>query len=91
MTAFLWFVGIAAVWNLVVFLLYGADKRKAQRGAWRIPERVLLGCSILFGGVGCVLGMICFRHKTKKPLFGAAGVLGILLLIGAGVLIAMFG
>ena len=35
--------------NVITALLYGADKAKARRGAWRIPERVLLGCGICGG------------------------------------------
>ena len=28
------------IWNLIIFLIYGIDKFKAQRGAWRIPENI---------------------------------------------------
>ncbi|BCK79181.1 hypothetical protein MM35RIKEN_13730 [Vescimonas fastidiosa] len=28
-----------AVLNLVTFALYGADKRRAKKGQWRIPEK----------------------------------------------------
>ena len=34
-----------AALSLVAFALYGADKHRARRGAWRIPEKVLLGFS----------------------------------------------
>ena len=57
------------LWNIVVFALYGLDKARAQRRAWRIPERVLLGCAAIFGGFGAVLGMQLFRHKTKHKKF----------------------
>ena len=66
-------LGIAAIlflfWNLIVFLLYGADKHKAQTGAWRIPEKTLLLCAFFLGGAGAWAGMKVFRHKTKHNSF----------------------
>ena len=29
--------------NILAFVLFGADKQKARRNAWRIPEKTLLG------------------------------------------------
>ena len=40
------------LWNLFVFLVYGLDKGKAQKGQYRIPEKVLLGMALAFGGLG---------------------------------------
>ena len=28
--------------NIVAFMIYGIDKEKAKRGAWRIPESTLI-------------------------------------------------
>ena len=56
--------------NLLGFVLYGVDKVKSKRkGSCRIPERVLLWVARLGGGVGCWLGMMLFRHKTKHNRF----------------------
>ena len=55
--------------NIVTFALYGADKRRARRRLWRIPERVLLTATWLMGGVGAYAGMQVFRHKTKHSVF----------------------
>ena len=55
--------------NVITALLYGADKAKARRGAWRIPERVLLGCGICGGTLGALLGMRLFHHKTRHWYF----------------------
>ena len=55
--------------NLAAFILYGADKRKAVRGDWRIPEKTLLLLALAGGGIGAFLGMQIFRHKTKHLQF----------------------
>ncbi len=65
--------------NLVTFILYGADKHRAKKNAWRIPEKSLLGFSLLGGAVGGLLGMQRFRHKTRHRYFYFINVLGILL------------
>jgi uncharacterized membrane protein YsdA (DUF1294 family) len=59
---------LVAVMSVVSFFLFGADKRRAERGEFRIRERTLLLCALL-GGPGALLGMRLFRHKTRKPLF----------------------
>ena len=65
--------GELAVWliaiNLVTFAVYGADKRRARRGAWRVPEKTLFLLPLLGGSVGALLGMRVFRHKTKHWYF----------------------
>ena len=65
--------GALAVWliaiNLVTFAVYGADKRRARRGAWRVPEKTLFLLPLLGGSVGAMLGMRVFRHKTKHWYF----------------------
>ena len=68
-----------ALINLFTFFLYAADKRRARRGAWRVPEKALLGFSLLGGAVGGLAAMQCFRHKTKHFYFYAVNVFGILL------------
>lgn len=45
------------------------DKRKAQRGKWRISEAKLFITAIIFGSFGVMLGMKIFRHKTKRFKF----------------------
>lgn len=65
--------------NLVALILMGADKKRAQRHRWRIPEATLLAVAALGGAGGAWLGMYLFRHKTKHlrfvllvPLFALA-------------------
>ena len=55
--------------NIIAFFLMGIDKRKAQTGAWRIPEKTLFLSAILGGGVGAIAGMQLFRHKTRHRSF----------------------
>lgn len=61
-------VWLAAV-NLAAFFAMGADKRKARRGKWRIPEKTFFILALLLGSIGCWLGMYVFRHKTRHWYF----------------------
>ena len=58
-----------AVVGLVTFATYGWDKRCAERGARRIPERTLHTLELLGGWPGALLAMQVFRHKRSKPEF----------------------
>ena len=55
--------------NIITFITYGIDKAKARKGAWRIPEKTLIGLAAAGGGIGALAGMSFFHHKTRKPLF----------------------
>ncbi len=55
--------------SLVGFALFGADKARARKGRWRIPEKVLFGVAFLGGTPGCLVGMHLFRHKTRRWYF----------------------
>lgn len=55
--------------NLFLFILMGIDKRAAKRKKWRIPERRLLTLGIIGGGIGGILGMLVFHHKTHRIYF----------------------
>ncbi len=82
-TYLLWY--LAAV-NLVTFTVYGVDKAKARRGAWRVPEKTLFLLPLLGGSVGALLGMLIFRHKTKHWYF----VWGIPLILLAQIALAVW-
>ena len=62
----LWYLVLV---NAAACLLMLTDKRKAKRGAWRIPEATLLGIAAIGGSVGAITGMYLFSHKTKHPKF----------------------
>ena len=73
--------------NAVAFLLMLADKQKARKKLWRIPESTLLLSAAIGGSIGCLAGMYTFRHKTKHLKF-TLGVPAILILqIAAGILL----
>ena len=93
MLAILWIVWLAI--NLITFILYGVDKRRAQKGAWRIPEKTLLMGTWLLGGVGAWLAMRVFRHKTKHLAFQVSAPVGAALsvavmLLASGKLLGLF-
>ena len=64
--------------NAAAFLLMLADKRKARKNRWRIPERTLILTALLGGSIGALLGMYTFRHKTRHLKF-TLGIPAILL------------
>ena len=65
--------------NALGFLLMLADKHKARKSKWRIPESTLMGVAALGGSIGSLIGMYTVRHKTKHPKF-TVGIPLILLL-----------
>ncbi len=62
-------LGYIACMNLFAFVLFGIDKRRAAKKAWRIPEKALLMSAFLSGAFGAYAGMKVFRHKTRHRLF----------------------
>ena len=52
------------VLNIVTFLVYGIDKRKAKQGSWRISEATLLILAVIGGSIGALIGMKIWHHKT---------------------------
>lgn len=55
--------------NVVTFFLYGLDKWKAKRNAWRISEKMLLLAAFAGGSIGALTGMFFFHHKTRHTSF----------------------
>ena len=55
--------------NAVGFIIMLIDKQKAKHRRWRIPEKTLMTVAAFGGSVGVLLGMYCFRHKTKHLKF----------------------
>lgn len=55
--------------NIIAFLAMYIDKKKAEKGKWRIAESTLLTLALIGGSIGAIAGMYKFRHKTKKLRF----------------------
>lgn len=55
--------------NILAFLVFGLDKRKARKDRWRVPEATLLLLAVIGGSAGALLGMVVFRHKTRHNKF----------------------
>lgn len=62
-------LAFVAVMNVISFALMGHDKRCARQGKWRVPEKRLFLVTACFGGLGGVLGMKVFHHKTQHWYF----------------------
>lgn len=71
--------------NVISFSAFFADKQKAVKGTWRIPEKTLIFLSVIGGAAGALLAMKLFRHKTRHPCFS----IGIPLLLILQIIIAM--
>lgn len=55
--------------SILDFALMGADKGRARRGAWRVPEKTFFLVAVLGGSPGAILGMRLFHHKTRHWYF----------------------
>ena len=58
-------LAIAAAMNLLSALAFYVDKRQAEEGGRRIPERSLVRYSVVGGGLGALTTALLIRHKTK--------------------------
>lgn len=55
--------------NIIGFFVMLIDKKKAEKGKWRIQEKTIFIITALGGGIGTITGMYVFHHKTKKLQF----------------------
>lgn len=72
--------------NAAAFALMLADKWKAKKNRWRIPEATLMGVAALGGSIGALAGMYLVRHKTQHPKF----TLGIPLILSVQIVAAVW-
>ena len=72
--------------NALAFGLMLADKHRARKKKWRIPESVLMISALLGGSLGALIGMYTARHKTRHPKFTVGIPLILALQLLAGIL-----
>ena len=85
---FYYYVGYMVFMNILSFILFAADKKRAIERRWRIPEIVLLGTSLLGGCIGGFIAMRLFHHKTLHLIFSLG--LPIMILAHGCLLIYLF-
>ncbi len=74
-----------ALLSVITFCAYAADKRKAQKGGWRTPEKVLLSLSFFGGAAGGLFAMAWVRHKTKHWYFLVINGVGLIWQAAVGI------
>ncbi|MDU7166063.1 DUF1294 domain-containing protein [Finegoldia magna] len=55
--------------NLITFLAFLIDKRKAVHNKYRTCENVLIFLCIIGGFIGALNSMVIFKHKLYKKKF----------------------
>lgn len=83
---YIYLIFLAGV-SVIAFFAYLIDKAKAKLGAWRVPEKVLLGLGFLGGAVGALAAMKLARHKTKHYYFWVINVIGLIWQVAVAVLL----
>jgi len=76
----LFLIGFISI-NIITFLLYFSDKRRAIQNRRRISESTLTFFTIVLGGFGALFGMFLLRHKTRKFKFKLTVALGVIIAI----------
>ncbi|MBE6936052.1 MAG: DUF1294 domain-containing protein [Ruminococcaceae bacterium] len=74
--------------NVFALLLFALDKHAARTRQWRVPELTLLAFCAAGGALGGWIGMLFFRHKTRRRKF--TGTVPIFLLLHAGFLMLLW-
>lgn len=55
--------------NAAAIIFMGFDKARAEKGHFRIPEKILFIWALVGGTIGVFLGSQIFNHKTRKASF----------------------
>jgi len=58
--------GYVGMVSLFAYVVYGADKNRARRGEWRIPEQALHLMELMGGWPGAFVAQRRLRHKCSK-------------------------
>ena len=79
----LWILAGCLLMSITGVASMGADKSRARKNQWRIPESTLIWIAALGGAAGVLLGMRVFHHKTRHAKFTVAVPLLLALQIAA--------
>lgn len=78
---------VIAVMSALAFIMYNIDKRRAERGGWRVSENQLQVLGLLGGWPGALCAQRLFRHKSAKTpyvhVFRLAGLAGLAALVAS--------
>lgn len=80
-------LGYLLVINIIGLIGMYVDKKRAIKGNWRLSENMLMLFAALGGGIGSMIGMYSFRHKTKHKKFTV--IMPIVTIIAYAVIIAL--
>lgn len=72
--------------NLITFVVYADDKRRAKKHLWRTSEGTLVMLAVIGGSIGALLAMLLLRHKTRHTRF----TIGIPTILIAQILLVIF-
>ena len=75
--------------NILAFILYGIDKKRARNNQWRLSEKTLILSAVIGGSIGAILGMQVFRHKTKHWYFKYGLPVILIIQVVAGIFVWM--
>lgn len=79
-------LGYLILLNAAAFFIMLADKQRARKKKWRIPESTLITLALIGGSPGIWAGMYAFRHKTRHLKF----TLGVPLILALQLLALVF-
>lgn len=63
------FLAYGLVVNLITFLTFAWDKRRAENNKRRIPEKQLHTLTLIGGSIGAWFAIFRLRHKNRKFSF----------------------
>ncbi|WP_134703925.1 DUF1294 domain-containing protein [Ammoniphilus sp. YIM 78166] len=75
----IWLLLYILVMNLITYVQFAQDKRRARQKEWRISEKRLLTLAFLGGSLGAWRGMKDYYHKINQLKFKTLVPLSILL------------
>ncbi len=77
--------------SLLTLVVTAYDKRQAGRRQSRIPENTLIGLALVGGSPGLIIGMLAFRHKTRKLSFQVKVALVVAIQLAVAIVILQIG